>query len=391
MPTFSTNAGPKDSGLMVAAALVFLAVLIIVGYLVWPKKSACPFTIHRNANGTLTLQPSGKVFSDMNEFQQWWHSSGENATCPIPVLTGARTHTGPPESQENGWGTEQTYAKTPIYKVDDYEFSRIFGYERDGRMDVPRQNFNMLLTERFFDWADRPLTSDERKRKYAGLKEGFTADGELSSVEEARSRYGEGGMPYPTWGPETMSKGREYELCKKAGKICTYDAEHDAWPGDSEKRELCREARAVCRRDDMPWFPNPKSNGGDDDCKITRTEKEVAKLVAKAYESDPDYEPVVTKVGANNWEVTELKPRHRKQPIDDRVDERVVNTDNEQVDIEYRYRDKEAIERAVDPFYMGIGHVPFDGPVNKKDPFYGPVPGLERPFGPTFDHTKQWY
>jgi hypothetical protein len=29
--------------------------------------------------------------------------------------------------------------------------------------------------------------------------------------------------------------------------------------------------------------------------------------------------------------------------------------------------------------------------VNKKDPYYGPVPGLERPFGPTFDHTKQWY
>ena len=388
MPTFSTNAGPKDSGLMVVAALVLLAVLVIVGYLVWPNKKFCPSTIHRNSDGSLTLQPSGKVFSDMNEFQQWWHSSGENAACPIPVLTGYRTNEVPPGSQEASWGTEQTYAKTPIYKVDDYEFSRVFGYERDGHMEVPRQNFNMLLVERFFDWADRPLTSDERKRKYAGLKEGFTTDGTLSSVEEARSRYGEGGMPYPTWGPNPtgMTPGREYELCKKAAKICTYDAEHDAWPGDAEKRELCREARAVCKRDDMPWSPN--SNGADDDCKITRTEKEVAKLVAKAYESDPDYEPVVTKVGANNWEVTELKPRHRKQPIDDRVDERVVNTDNEQVDIEYRYRDREAIEQAVDPFYMGIGQA--NVPVNKKDPFYGPVPGLERPFGPTFDH-KLWY
>jgi hypothetical protein len=374
---------------MAVAALILLAVLVVLGYIFWPKNKNCPSTIHRNADGSLTLKPSGRVFSDMNEFQQWWHSSGENAVCPIPVLTGHQKGEVVLTGQQNGWGTEQTYAKTPIYKVDDYEFSRIFGYERDGRMDVPRQNFNVLLTERFFDWADRPLTSDERKHKYAGLKEGFTADGTLSSVEEARSRYGEGGMPYPTGGPRSMSPGREYELCKKAAKICTYDDEHDAWPTDLEKRTLCIEARAVCRRDDMPW---PSNNGSDDDdCKVTRKEKEVAKLVAKAYESDPDYEPVVTKVGANNWEVTELKPRHRKQPYDDRVDERVVNTDNEQVDLEFRYRDKEAIERAVDPFYEGIGSVPFDGPVNKKDPFYGPVPGLERPFGPTFDHTKQWY
>jgi hypothetical protein len=115
-------------------------------------------------------------------------------------------------------------------------------------------------------------------------------------------------------------------------------------------------------------------------------------MVAKVYESDPDWEPVVTQVGANHWEVTELKPRHRQGVITETVDDSVVNTANDAVDIEYKYPSNDVNRAAIDPFFTGLGDLPYD--VERRgrssDPFYGPVPGMERMMGPTFDH-KRWY
>lgn len=339
MPTFgsatNTNimASVKESGTAILIVFVVLAVILIVAvymYLSGPGSSpaACPTKLHRRNDGTLVLHPSGQTFVDMNAFQQWWHSSGGAERCPIPILTGPEevdVMVGPGATGgggRGGWPDEETYAKTPIYKVDDYEFSRIFGYERNGHMEIPKQNFNKILIDRFLDWADRPLTSDERREKYAGLREGFTAAGDLKSeevVRHARARFGE----------------RNH---------------HDE----------------------------------DQGCKVTREEKEVAKLVARAYESDPAWEPVVTKVGANHWEVNELKPRARQgrvEPI--AVEERVVDTNNDAVDIRFRYREKGVIDDAIDPYFSGE-------PSPTGDPYQGTVPGMERMFGPTFDHAR-WY
>jgi hypothetical protein len=218
-------------------------------------------------------------------------------------------------------GQEQTFATTPIYKVDDYEFSRIFGYERNGHMHIPRQNFNVMLEERAFDWADRPLTSDERRDKYRGLQEGFTADGELKSemvVRDAAAQYHPGNEPL-----------------------------------------------------------------------------EIAKLVAAAYDNDPNWEPVVTKVGANHWEVNELKQRmdtegELKQL---RSSSDAQPSDNTKVNIHYQYPDtsvSESMKEAIDPFFTGLGDLPSDATRYRRDPYYGPVPGMERMMGPTFDH-KKWY
>jgi hypothetical protein len=321
----------------VVAMFVVMAVLVVVAYLYWPVgATACPQKLHRELDGSLKLLPGGQTFPDMNAFQQWWHSSGMNASCPLPLLTGAREV--PVLAQESS--DEQTYAKTPIYKVDDYEFSRIFGYERDGHMDIPRQNFNVILENRTFDWADRPLSSDERRAKYAGLKEGFTTAGELKSVpmdsaRVAAARYGE----------------------RVGGGGVT---------------------GGVSDEDDI-------------ECKIGREAREVAKMVARAYENEPNWEPVVTKVGPNHWEVNELKPRRRYGEVTDEVvDERVVDTANDKVDVEFRYREKAVVEAAIDPFYISAGNLPFESERQQRDPYYGPVPGMERMFGPTFDH-KRWY
>jgi len=305
--------------LLIAAAIT-VAVLYVFFY-----PHVCDTIIYRNEDGSLTLQPSDRFFPDMNAFQQWWATN--HADCKLPILKGGKKHDVLREESD-----EQTYAKTPIYKVDDYEFSRVYGYERNGRMEIPRQNFNVILTERAFDWADRPMSSDERRAKYAGLKEGFTATGHLKSVDvgrEAVARYGE------------RSKEKDTECHRKS-----------------------------------------------------REDREVAAMVAKAYSSDPEFEPVLTKVGPHHWEVNELKQRpiHRERE-EHPEDNRVVNTANDAVDIAFEYRQKEAIDSAIDP-YFPEHHRMYNGDKSHKkpggDPYNGYVPGLERMFGPTFDHVK-WY
>jgi len=303
---------------------VALATIAVIYFFMTP--SVCDSVIYQEEDGSVKLHPSGRWFPDMNAFQQWW--SVERRDCKLPILKGYTKYKVLEEQSD-----EQTFAKTPIYKVDDYEFSRVFGYERNGRMEVPRQNFNVLLNKRAFDWADRPMSSDERRAKYAGLTEGFTAAGELKSMDmddvarEAAARY----------------------------------------------RERTKEKDESCRRE-------------------SREDREVAAMVAKAYSTDPDYEPVITKVGPHHWEVNELKPVNPSMEGQrDPTDNRIVNTANDAVDIAFEYRQKEAINHAIDPYFPEHDRM-YDEGVQKpnSDPYNGFVPGLERMFGPTFDHVK-WY
>jgi hypothetical protein len=318
--TSSSNIGIlSNSAWAIAGSLVALAAVIVILYMVWPSRG-CPHQLTQQADGSLKA-PDGRTFPDMNAFQQWRAASG----CPLPILTGSVS-----VIQENDLH-EETYAKTPINKADDYEFSRVFGYERDGRMVIPRQNFNTILEKRTFDWADKPMSSDERRSKYRGLQEGFTAAGELKSevvadpAREAAARFGE----------------------------------------------------------------NRGTGDTDLECKMSREAKEVAGLVAKAYENDPNWEPVVTRVGANHWEVNELKPKRRDDtaPV---VEDRIVNTADDRVDIEFRYKEKQITDAAIDPYFPVNGsNMPFENSPT-KDAFYGPVPGMERMFAPTFDQ-QHWY
>ena len=206
---------------------------------------------------------------------------------------------------------EQPYASTPINKVDDYEFSRVFGYERNGRMEVPHQTFNLLLQERTFDWAERPLSSDERRAKYLGLREGFTAAGDLKS----------------------------YVL-----------AQPDA-------PDLVKDALQQFRGE----------------------EKEVEGLIQDMYKSDADYEPVVTKIGANHWEVNELRPR-RKAEVSEVPEASVAGPVSHSIKPIYAHN-------PIDPYFVATGDLPYES-TRHADPWYGPVPGMERMFGPTFDQAK---
>ena len=309
---------------MVLGVIIAIVVVISAG-LYFFSKSPCDTAIHQYEDGTVRTHPSGRWFPDMNAFHQW--AAREQQGCPLPILTGAKS-----KDVLKRESAEQTYAQTPINKVDDFEFSRVFGYERGGRMEVPRQNLNIILNKRAFDWADKPLSSDERRAKYKGLTEGFTANGDLTSVSgddvvrEAVSRYGE--------------------------------------VVDTAEQERC--------------------------ARMSREDRNVAAMVARAYADDKEYAPVLTKVGPHHWEVNELKPLKPNMGHQEMEDNRVVNTANDAVDIAFEYRQAEDVNQAIDPYFPERDRPYTEPKKHSADPYNGPVPGMERMFGPTFDHIK-WY
>lgn len=311
----------------VLGIFIVLAVVLVIGYSLWPSSAStpqCPSRLHRNADGSLTLHPFGREFADMTEFQQWYHSSGLDIQCPLPVLTGKREID--ILSGNGGWPNEQTYARTPIYKVDDYEFSRIFGFEKGGRMIVPRQGFNTLIEDRQFDWTSKPLSSDERRGKYAGLHEGFTAEGELQS--------------------SIISAAHDY---------------------DPAMRELQKEAYSSWAERDEAETPSAKER------------KAIQTLAEKAYGNDPAFDPVVTRVGPNQWEVTELRPRRQKSETPDFAeDQRIATQENTAVDLSFAFREKQDINAA-----LQTGSLPWD-----NSEWVKPRAPLERSYGPTFDHDS---
>jgi hypothetical protein len=354
MPTFGSSnvaanatnlvGSARRSGWLIVGVMVVIAIMLVAAvYFFWSapvrNTDGCPVELHRQGNGKLVLMPSGQTFADMNEFQQWWHASPDARRCPIPLLTGSfETETAIRDLGMSGPDGEQLWATTPIYKADDYEFSRIFGYEKGGRMVVPRQNFNLILEQRAFDWPDKPLSSDERKGKYMGLVEMFNAEG-------------------------AVVKRKDEEAKKKSTPVII-----DTFIGG--RIPTVEDARA--RYGEQP----EKGEDPDFECKMSREAREVAKLVERAYASDPDYEPVVTKVGANHWEVTELKPRRRTAaPVAIEFDERVVNTANQAVDVKFKYREDAVVNESLFPAAWG-------GVPDQR---------VELPYPPTFDRVDWSY
>lgn len=310
---FGIQTGP----LAVIAILGVIAIVLVIMTALTPTPVVCPKELRRNAHGELRLHPTKRVFPDMNAFQNWWYATGLNTKCPQPILVDPKK-----KILDTSDHTEQTYAKTPINKVDDYEFSRVFGTERNGTMVVD-QDYNKILLARNTDWSNKPVSSDERQSKYRGLHEGFTAQGDLDS-KDAISQYG---------------------------------------------------ALEVIE---------------DSDCQLSRAANKVTRLVEKVYEEDKDWEPVVVQVGANNWEVNELKPRHREQVTEQEPD-KIVDTKDPTVRMNYRYPDQEVLDAATDPYYLNGGwQDPREYKAHKgNDPFHGVVPNMARMFGPTLD-TQDW-
>jgi hypothetical protein len=114
--------------------------------------------------------------------------------------------------------------------------------------------------------------------------------------------------------------------------------------------------------------------------------EDIAAMVKKMYENDPNWEPVVEHVGANNYRVSELRPRARKE--------------------KYAGHEEETIERAklgglvspqivienegIDPYFDKKGVLDYTNDrFHEYKDFKHWTPGLERMFAPTLD-TGDW-
>ena len=337
------DAFPPQNGMMatvLVALLVLIAVVIAAIIWWWPrektpvvKKSRCPKLLTRSASGSFRLD-TGEEFPTMSAFQQWWQTT--HATrCAIPILQGPGPSGGGGGGGDAG---EQMWATTPINKLDDYEFSRVFGYEKGGHMIVPRQDFNLILEKRAFDWADLPMTSSEREGKYTGMVEGFAASGELGSTSQR----------------EVGSTSQ-----REVGSTSLREV------GSTSQRSQ-REVRPTSLHEARSRFDPEQTT--------------VEELVQNAYKDDPDWTPVLTRIGPNQWEVNTLNPRRsRAEVVNESRNVEAAHIANA-VDVRFQYRQNEDRNTALGP------HIGTETAEHLPD-WRG---RMELPFAPTTEHPGDW-
>jgi hypothetical protein len=361
--------------IVLAAIIVLIIGLIAVaspiakeGFSATASAPACPTSAQRGPDGSIIVQPMNLTFKTMKDYVAYLAGLyAKGATCLAPMVQPNRMPVhgiiGGQDNQANGLAAatlenatrtvletdlynELTSARTPINKLDDYEYSRVFQSEDQRRNKLTSEEKNKLLRSRVLDWANLPFNSEDRSEK----EDEFVA-GRMES-----------GMREP-----------------KSGVFFTSAEGESVMPPDVEAAKL-REQKLLAT-----YKPTEISTHV-----IDNETEAVANLVMKQYASDPNWEPVVTKTGENKWEVTELRPKPRKERYEDGttinttlVEGSPLTMPAPSISIDDRNRD--------DPYFAKDGVVDTDNSRfwNYND-FKKWTPGLERMFAPTAD-TKAWY
>ena len=332
----------------------------------------CPDTATRDGNGS--IRAGGKVFENLEAYTSYMRDLyAQGAQCipprventaasnvpvvPLGSLFGGfgNNNESPEASQQQGTTREifdqstteygSTSAKTPIDKLDDYEYTRVFKTESPLRNGLTPETKNDMLAKRVLDWAGLPFNSQVRADKedefVAGrMESGFTdpASGVFfKSIDN----------PQITTPNEEAAKMRERAL------LAQYQ------PTDVSTHIIDSDTAAV------------------------------AKLVHDQYAGDPNYEPVVSRVDENNWEIRELRPKSRKEKWEDAQTVSLAAAESSQqvlptpsLSIRDRLQD--------DPYFDKAGVTDKDNDrIWKYSDFNKWTPGLERLFAPTFSQ-KDW-
>ena len=329
----------------------------------------CPQSAQRGLDGTIQIQPGGQTFQTLSDYVAYLsdlYAKGAQCIPPLVqtrtkepvdgILGGLGTGTQSPDAiQREGTtrdvldmkGDEQTSAKTPIHKLDDYEYTRVFESEAASRNSLGHDMKNALLGQRVLDWANLPFNSDDR----ATQESEFVSGRMDSGFREPKSGVFFSSMEGTTLEPPDVeaAKAREQKI------LASYR------PTDITQHVIDGETEAV------------------------------GNLVHKMYQEDKNWEPVVTKVGDHRYEVTELRPKARKEKYEEESSVKHASLGSPEtptlpaptVDIDDRNRG--------DPYFDKSGVQ--DGDNNKfwnyKD-FNQWTPGLERVFAPTADN-KAWF
>jgi hypothetical protein len=235
---------------------------------------------------------------------------------------------------------EQTYAKTPINKADDYEYTRIFQTENTPRNQLSKTVINSKINEHQTDWAKLPFNSEARASAEDEFVSGRVDDVFRDPKTGVYFRTVEGFEVQP---PDIVKQdakekaGLKQFKSKEAGKLIEHELD------------------------------------------------DVASMIKKMYEDDPDWEPVVDTVGNNEYRISELRPKIKKEKYAEAQDMTVerakeVGKVSAQVSIEGGNKD---------PYFDKQGVVDYNS--NRfweyKD-FNKWTPGLERMFAPTLDTTN---
>lgn len=334
-----------------------------------PSGNECPISAERKADGKIHVQPQGRSFDTMGDYVIWLSSlstAGEN--CVFPYVKGPREvdviqetaspNTGNKEigsskntvEKQNTFGNvftkqvegEQTFAKTPINKLDDYEYTRIFQNENSPRSELSKTNVNSLTAKNQFDWSKLPFNSETRANAETEFISGRKDTAQKDPKTGVFFKNMEGGTIFPP-DSDTIDANEKSNLNNFK----------------SEKAE------------------NLLQHDGED----------VAEMVKKMYEDDPNWEPVVERIGENEYRVSELRPKPKK--------ERYVEAGDEELTIE-RAKQGGLISPSVeveggnvDPYFDKTGVLDYSNDrFYQYNDFKKWTPGLERMFAPTLDTTN---
>lgn len=332
--------------------------------------TGCPTAAVRGPDGRISVIPTGQTFYTLSDYITYLNGLYSNGSKCIPpqvtddrepvdgILGGVGNGAAPPkafnlegttrdilDTRGNG---EETAARTPINKLDDYEYTRVFQTEDQSRNTLSKEAKNDLLEKHNLDWANLPFNSEDRAEKedefIAGRMDNYWRD-------------------------------------PKSGAFFNTVDGKNVMPPDTEAEHM-REQKIL-----SSYRPTDISEHVID----SETE-EVAKMVSQIYENDPNWSPIITKVDDGKYAVTELIPKTRKERFEDAKTIGMATT----VGFGDQERDPKASieisdQMRNDPFFDKGGVRDNDNNrVWNYNDFRKWTPDLERMFAPTAA-TKAWY
>lgn len=326
------------------ASIVILLCLPFVIYLIMNQKShkkelftnaqaECPNNAKRSPEGKIIVQPGNKTFNTMNEYLEYLNTLYANGSKCIPpkvlnndqVIPGVLLNYNPTE--------DRAYSTAPINKLDDYEYQHISD-STDNTRNAKSDAMNTIRT----DWANLPFKANARSKEEDSFVASRLEDGRRDPETGVFFKTVEGSTIVP---PDTdIAKEREQKI------LSSYR------PTDITK--------------------NDETNS-------------VAKLVNAMYKNDPMWEPVVTRVSDHQWEISEIRPKARKEKYEEEVTKTNALSDEHMkpsVTIDDHNR--------LDPYFDKTGISDKDNNRYwKYEDFRKWTPGLERMFAPTLPN-KEW-
>lgn len=334
------------------------------------RASGCPTAAIRGPDGRISVVPSGESFYTLSDYITYLNGLYANGSkCippqvidnrePIPgILGGVGNGAAPPQAfnletatrtvLDTAGNGEETSARTGIDKLDDYEYTRVFQSEDISRNTISKEAKNDLMEKYNLDWANLPFNSAERAEKEDEFIAGRMEDG---------WRDPKSGVFFNTVNGKTVM------------------------PPDVDA-EYLREQKIM-----SSYRPTDISQHVID----SETEQ-VAQMVSKVYENDPNWEPVVTKMDDGKYSVTELRPKTQKERWEDSKTIGMATTSGFDVQ---KSDPKASIQISDqsrnDPFFDKGGVVDKDSNrVWNYNDFRKWTPDLERMFAPTAGN-KAWY